>query len=52
MLVKSFYNNTVYFSLETPCLLIQVISGLIAVQDESGLLFALAILNNSTPTAE
>ena len=35
-----------------PCLLIRAISGLIAAENDSRLLFALAILNDSAPMAE
>ena len=38
--------------MDTPYLLVQAISGLIAVENDSGLLLALAILNNSAPMAE
>ena len=38
--------------MDTPCLLIGVMSGLTAVENESGLLLALAILNESEPIAE
>ena len=34
------------------CLLIRALSGLIALENDSGLLLALAILNNSAPMAE
>ena len=38
--------------MDTPCLLIRVISGLISVENDSGLLFALAILNGPVTIAE
>ena len=38
--------------METPWLLIPIISGLIAVVNNSGLLLALAILKDSAPIAE
>ena len=38
--------------MDTPCLLMQEIGGLIAVENDSGLLLALAILNDSAPLAE
>ena len=38
--------------METPCLLIWAISGLIAVENDSGFLLALAILNDSAPMSE
>ena len=38
--------------MDTPCLLIWTISGLIAVENDSGLLLALAILNDSAPMAQ
>ena len=38
--------------MDTPCLLIRAISGSIAVENDSGLLLALAILNGSVPMAE
>ena len=40
------------FPMDTPCLLIRAISGLIAVGNDSGLLLAPAILNDSAPVAE
>ena len=36
----------------TPFLIIRAIIGLIAVENDSGLLLALAILNDSAPMAE
>ena len=41
-----------FFSLETPCLCICVTNCLIAVENESRLLLAVATLNDSTPIAE
>ena len=38
--------------MDTPCLLIREIRGLIAVENVSWLLLALAILNDSAPMAE
>ena len=38
--------------MDTPSLLMQAISGFIAVENDSGLLLALAILNDSAPMAE
>ena len=38
--------------MDTPYLLIWAISGLIAVENDSGLLLALAILGGSAPMAE
>ena len=38
--------------MDTPCLLIRATSGLITVDNDSGLLLALAILNDSAPMAE
>ena len=38
--------------MDTPCLLIREISGLIAVDNDLWLLLALAILNDSAPMAE
>ena len=38
--------------MDTACLLIHVISGAIAVENDSGLLLALAILNDSARIAE
>ena len=38
--------------MDTLCLLIRAISGLIAVENNSGLLLALAVLNDSAPMTE
>ena len=38
--------------MDTPCLLMRAISGFIAVKNDSGLLLALAILDDSAPMAE
>ena len=38
--------------MDTPCLLIREISRLIVVENDSGLLLTLAILNDSAPLAE
>ena len=38
--------------MDTPCLLIWAVSGLIAMENGSGLLLPLAILNNSAPMRE
>ena len=38
--------------MDTPCLLIWAISGLIAVENDLGLLLALAVNNDSVPVAE
>ena len=38
--------------MDNPCLLIGAMSGLTAVENESGLLLALAILSESVPIAE
>ena len=38
--------------MDTPCLLIRAISGLIAVENDSRLLLALAVLNDSSLIAE
>ena len=38
--------------MDTPCLLIRAVTGLIAVENDSGLLLALAALNDSAPMAE
>ena len=38
--------------MDTPCLLIRARSGLIAVENDSRLLLALAIFNDSAPMAE
>ena len=35
--------------MDIPCLLIRVISGLVAVENDSGLLLTQAILNESAP---
>ena len=40
------------FSMETPWLFIPITSGLIAVENDSGMLLALAILKDSAPIAE
>ena len=59
MLLKSEYCLLKYFRIElfiypmdTPCLLIRAMSGLIPVENDSGLSLALAILSDSTPIAE
>ena len=41
-----------FFPVDTPCLLIRTISGLIAVENDSGLLLALATLNDSARMAK
>ena len=40
------------FAVDIPCLLIQLLSGLIAVENDSGLLLALANLNDLAPMVE
>ena len=52
MFLKNFRIELFTFPMDTPCLLIRTISGLIAVENDSGLLLALPILNDSAPMAE
>ena len=52
MFVKNFRIKLFIFPMDTPCLLIREISGLIVVENDSGLLLTLAILNDSAPLAE
>ena len=47
MFLKNFYKRTVYFSNGYP-----LVSGLIAVENDSEMLLAEAILNDSAPMAE
>ena len=49
---KSIIITQFIFSMETPWLFIPIISGLIAVENDSGLLVALVILKDSAPIAE
>ena len=52
MFVKKYQNKTVYFFNGYPLLLMRAISGLIVMENDSVLLLALAILNDSAPMAE
>ena len=51
-LLKKFRIKLFIFPMDTPCLLIRAISGLITMESDSGLLLGLAILNYSAPMAE
>ena len=51
MFVKKFQNNIVFFFSGYP-LLIRAMSGLIVVKNDSALLFAPEIFNDSAPMAE
>ena len=51
-LLKYFRIEVFIFPMDTPCLLIRAMSGLIAVENDSGLLLALVILSDSTPIVE
>ena len=49
---KNFRVELFIFPMDTRCLLTEAVSGLIAVENDSGLFLALAILNDSAPKAE
>ena len=51
-MLKNFRIELFIFPIDTPYLLIWAISGLIVLENDSGLLLALAILNDSVPMAE
>ena len=52
MFIKKNQIKLFIFPMDTPYLIIRAISGLIAVGNDSELLLALAILNDSAPIAE
>ena len=52
MVVKGFRIELFTFQMDIPCLLIRAIKRLIAVENDSGLLLALAIFNDSAPMEE
>ena len=51
-LLKDFRIELFIFQMDTPHVLIKAITGLTAVENDSGLLLPLAILNDSAPIAE